>query len=381
MSRSQLDGEDSKHLTILTQAFQNSSVPTALYQNDFTLLYTNDIATERYPVLQESEGLFAYLPGLTPETLQQKLKEQSFYRFSLSGLPFSGTTLEFSKYEWEKGGLIWAVRFLQENQASFSSSEQVQTMISTFSSQLRSPLSIIFSILGPLYRSLEDVQDYTGIEYLNHISKNCYKMLRTTSNITELTRYANGIAELELTYGDLSAFTQELCDASALLIRSYGIPLHCKVEAGIFTTFDSKKLTLVLLNLILNSCLYTRDFNEITVTLERREEDVLFTVADKGAGIPAQYLSEVFEPYFSYHPDESASTGIGLTLVKYIITQHGGTVALSSTEFEGTKLAFTLPLRGDNGHDYFQSSTTDYLLDRFSPLYVNLADICDLPRP
>ena len=56
-------------------------------------------------------------------------------------------------------------------------------------------------------------------------------------------------------------------------------------------------------------------------------------------------------------------------------------MALSSTEFEGTKLAFTLPLRGDNGRDYFQSSTTDYLLDRFSPLYVNLADICDLPRP
>ena len=73
-----------------------------------------------------------------------------------------------------------------------------------------------------------------------------------------------------------------------------------------------------------------------------------------------------------------ADAGIGLSLVRFIITEHGGTVALDSKEHVGTTVIFTIPIR-DTGEypEYVQASSLDYLQDKFSPVNVIFSDLID----
>ena len=77
-----------------------------------------------------------------------------------------------------------------------------------------------------------------------------------------------------------------------------------------------------------------------------------------------------------------SGNGLGLSIAKSIVALHGGTIAVRSRPDEGTKVAFTLPIRQEPGmQDYTAESGIDYLSNRFSAVYVELSDICGAPMP
>ena len=113
-------------------------------------------------------------------------------------------------------------------------------------------------------------------------------------------------------------------------------------------------------------------------------ENAVITVMDSGEGIKDDLIKHIFESHFSYNPDGLPITGngMGLFIVKNIVSMHGGTIAVRSCAGEGTKVAFTLPIKLDkNAPDYIAESGMDYLSDRFSAIYVELSDICGSPIP
>ena len=109
-------------------------------------------------------------------------------------------------------------------------------------------------------------------------------------------------------------------------------------------SIDKDQMVQVLNNLIKNSIqsFQNRDYGKIKVTLENQEDKrgVALSIIDDGCGIDAENVKRVFIPRFT---TKSTGSGIGLSLVKQIIENHGGEVSFSSKEGEGSVFRFSIP--------------------------------------
>jgi CheY-like chemotaxis protein/anti-sigma regulatory factor (Ser/Thr protein kinase) len=111
---------------------------------------------------------------------------------------------------------------------------------------------------------------------------------------------------------------------------------------------DSVRLTQVFANLLTNAAKYTNAGGSISVTVRRAGERAVIAVRDNGIGIPTDHLDSVFDMFMQVDRSNRRSQGglgIGLTLVRSLVTMHGGTVqARSAGPGRGSEFVVTLPV-------------------------------------
>lgn len=96
-------------------------------------------------------------------------------------------------------------------------------------------------------------------------------------------------------------------------------------------------------------------FGRVIINVIQDESYWHFTVADNGTGIESKYFDKIFELFQTLNRrDEVESTGIGLSLVKRIITLQGGKIWVESAVGEGTTFHFTLPCPDEQETHYFK---------------------------
>lgn len=108
---------------------------------------------------------------------------------------------------------------------------------------------------------------------------------------------------------------------------------------------DQDQLIQVLINLVMNSIHAMPEGGRLRLSLGREDNHVVLGVSDTGHGMPEEIRSKVFDPFFTTK-DFGKGTGLGLTVVKGIIEEHGGTIAVESAVDKGTTFWIRLPLEG-----------------------------------
>jgi PAS domain S-box-containing protein len=103
---------------------------------------------------------------------------------------------------------------------------------------------------------------------------------------------------------------------------------------------DPEQMTQALLNVLQNALEATPAGGEIRLTAERDQTGLRLTIADTGRGIPAASLGKIFNLYYTTRPE---GTGLGLSITQQIVSQHGGTIDISSVEGSGTVCVIVLP--------------------------------------
>lgn len=189
--------------------------------------------------------------------------------------------------------------------------------------------------------SLED-ETISDIRFsLSTIQKRSEGLLRFVEDYRKLTRVPKPVKELV----DVVVFANGL-DAlmSETLLRQ---DIKLAVEVGdpqLKALFDPALVEQVMINLITNSshALENRPEKTIRVKVYRKENQLTFEVIDTGKGIPQKELKEIFIPFFSTKKEGS---GIGLSLSKQIVAQHGGTIKATSQPGVGTTFTIQLPLQ------------------------------------
>jgi signal transduction histidine kinase len=108
---------------------------------------------------------------------------------------------------------------------------------------------------------------------------------------------------------------------------------------------DERLLTLVLKNLFQNAAEAMAHGGDLSIAAYPQGKQLIIKVADTGRGIPPEHLPQVFDPFFTSHTQGS---GLGLTTVQRIVTEHNGVVSVKSTPGEGTEFQIQLPLYPDD---------------------------------
>lgn len=247
-----------------------------------------------------------------------------------------------------------------------------------FGRQMREPISNMFATLPLLAKQRDDAQ----APYLERLQQNCYALLRNVSKLECAGLLENG--EYERSTFDFGAMVSALCASVADVCKGAGAPLRTRLTAEALPVRGSAALLeQAVLNLLRNSMQYTREGNEINVSLTKKSGHALLVVADAGLGIRPENLGRVFEAYFSADPyadtDSGPGLGLGLATVRQTAQAFGGRVAIESRFGEGTSVSLSLPL-DDAPATRLESDRADYLLNQYSPLFIHLEGFCRVPR-
>jgi signal transduction histidine kinase/DNA-binding response OmpR family regulator len=176
-------------------------------------------------------------------------------------------------------------------------------------------------------------------------------IIRACSNGASLTRSLLGYAKkqpLTLTPFNLIDLIHDVARIAGMASGGYRIALGKDFQEKsdpIMVVGSLSSLSHCLLNLIKNAREAMPDGGTIHVLWEGNETTATVTVRDHGAGISEQDLSHIFEPFYS---TKKQGTGLGLAMVRGIISQHAGTVEIRSTVGMGTSVSLVWP-RGDAG--------------------------------
>jgi two-component system CheB/CheR fusion protein len=166
-------------------------------------------------------------------------------------------------------------------------------------------------------------------------------------DLLDISRIHVGKLRLERTVLDARVVVRRACEDVRPLFEERGLALRLDAPAEpVWIDADEARLTQVLSNLLANALKFTPPPGSVDVTLRPDHGSLALHVRDTGVGIEPRFLPSLFEPFTQERSRESVrGMGIGLALVKNLMTMHGGTVrAFSEGKGMGSEFVLSLPL-------------------------------------
>jgi two-component system phosphate regulon sensor histidine kinase PhoR len=213
------------------------------------------------------------------------------------------------------------------------------------SHELKTP---IFNIQGYVLTLLDGGLEDPSINrnYLERAEKSVDRMITIIDDLEAISQLETGELQLEPERFDIVALAKDVADAQEMKATAKGIILTLPEDAKpLFVFADRFRIRQVIVNLIVNSVKYGKEYGETKIRFYDVGEHVMVEIADNGIGIAKEHLPRLFERF--YRVDKSRSreqggTGLGLAIVKHIIEAHNQTINVMSTEGAGTVFSFTL---------------------------------------
>jgi len=174
-------------------------------------------------------------------------------------------------------------------------------------------------------------------------------MTRLIDDLLDVSRITRDKLPLLQEDIDLAPVIRDVVDSYRSVCESAQLELSISLPPQpVYLHADSARLTQVFGNLLQNACKFTRPGGRVSLDAERKGDNVVITVRDSGIGIAPEMLPKIFEMFTQGDQTLERSQGglgIGLTLVRRLVTLHGGSVqAFSAGLGQGSQIVVRLPL-------------------------------------
>jgi heavy metal sensor kinase len=172
------------------------------------------------------------------------------------------------------------------------------------------------------------------------------KLKRLIDQLLTLARAESGQIPLSHYPVDLAAVVRSVVEQIEAVAHAQGLALRCEAPGVVMIDGDEEWLERLLLNLLDNAFKFTPRGGRVDVRLSTDETDAVLEVRDSGIGMAADVRPHVFERFYRADPARSSTArgaGLGLSLVKWIVDRHKGSIQLDSQPDRGS--AFTIRIK------------------------------------
>ncbi|HJW96227.1 MAG TPA: ATP-binding protein [Thermoanaerobaculia bacterium] len=272
-----------------------------------------------------------------------RINTGSFTRRDGSAMPVEFTSSTIFREDGVREGVVVTFRDITERLAV---EKMKSEFVSTVSHELRTPLTSIRGALGLLAAGL-----------LGNIAPKARRMLDIAINNTDrLVRLINDILDLERMESGRVELHRKLTDANELMRQASDVMQAMADRAGITLTVephhemvwgDPDRIVQLLTNLLSNALKFSPPGSTVRLSASTEEQQIVFSVADRGRGIPADKIDMIFERFKQVDASDSrdkGGTGLGLAICRSIAVAHAGRIWVDSREGEGSVFQMAIPL-------------------------------------
>ena len=224
--------------------------------------------------------------------------------------------------------------------------------LATLGHELRNPLAPLLTGLQLL--KLTGLKDPVAVRVSAVMERQISHLIRLVDDLLEVSRITRGIIDVQREPLDLAFIVRSAIDTSRPAVEAARHELTADISTEPITVSgDPVRLTQVFANLLTNAAKYTNTGGHIWLAVRKEGERAIVSVRDNGIGIPQAQLASVFDMFTQVDRSNrrtQGGLGIGLTLVRSLVTMHGGRVeARSGGLGAGSEFVVELPILAGRG--------------------------------
>lgn len=257
------------------------------------------------------------------------------------------TRLEWSGAKDELGELSEVFNHMMERLEQLFSVQQ--RFIADVSHELRTPLT---SIIGNV-----EIMERYGVDKdsLDAVQREAARMSRMVNDLLLLTRADFGEMQVDIYPIDLDRIALDVFEQTLPLAQKRELSITLERVEPLRIHGNADRVRQLLHNLLSNALKFTKGGGKISLSVFAKGENAIIEVRDTGIGISDADKQRIFDRFFQadfarVHRDENDGAGLGLSIVRWIIDVHGGSIEVDSKLGEGTVFRVLLPIHGKKKH-------------------------------
>lgn len=221
-------------------------------------------------------------------------------------------------------------------------------LIAMVSHDLRSPLTTVSGLLTLLNAGAWGELTDEAQQKVGTAEADIHRLIALTNDLLDTERLASG--KLELTFGDakISDAIHEAVESVRTFADQHHVLLEEPETSDQTAEFDKDRIVQVMVNLLSNAVKYSPADSKVTVDFECDRQWLHVWIQDQGRGVPADYQTIIFEKFQQVTESdarEKGGKGLGLSICKTIVVQHGGTIGVESENGAGSRFWFRIPVK------------------------------------
>jgi len=226
-----------------------------------------------------------------------------------------------------------------------------QEFISNVSHELRTPITSIKCYVDTLCSHNDKIDEKVRNEFLTIVNEETDRLSNLVNDVLELSRLESPSTKIQLSLQEVYPPIEYALKSTMVLTSKKSIKLLTDISENLpMLKINQEYIERILINLISNAIKYTPGNGIVKLVVKEEEDSVLFQVIDNGIGIQEEHIPLIFERFYRIENKVHTikGTGLGLTIVKKSIEQHGGKISVRSKLGEGSIFEFTLPIPDQN---------------------------------
>lgn len=216
------------------------------------------------------------------------------------------------------------------------------------SHDLRTPINLISSTIQLMKLNLvqQSSKDTSKLyKYIDIMEMNSLRLIRLINNLVDSTRADAGFINFKPLNADIVSFIEYICDSIVEFteFNNMHIVFDTDTEEEV-VLFDPDIIERTMLNLLSNAVKFNKKNGHIYVNLNTKGDKISIRVKDEGIGIPKENVKSIFERFEQVQDNnKKQGSGIGLYLVKSLLTLHNGNIKVNSEVNKGSEFIVTIP--------------------------------------
>jgi PAS domain S-box-containing protein len=231
-------------------------------------------------------------------------------------------------------------------------------LLANVSHELRTPLASIKGFIETLIETDVSWSQQQQLDFLQLANKEADRLTFLIRDLLDMSRLDSGKMVLDKRTYQVKEILDSVYGVLSVLSENHKLKI---IQATDLPPIQADKIRIsqVITNLVENATKFSAEGSPIVIEIKAMDESIIFSVEDKGEGIPQEIIGNLFNRFFQAErvvSGKTRGTGLGLAICKGIVEAHGGKIWVESQVGKGSIFSFSLPIDRPNGNNNNQTT-------------------------